>query len=462
MSKKIILLIIASVIGLLALSYIQARLIKNTYSLRKEAFTDKASSQVSKIGSYGSPIDSIFDAISDTFVKDLDKYNLGKVTSEQLLIRLKKISDSLNPKFIKEYEKEVNFEKLGYNLKYHRQLKNLVILDSLKTDTIFKRKKKEKGLKLIGYYFQSNSDLHLGTSTWETNRTFEEVNNGKSEKVNYHIVFETSNYINIDDWEKIVLMEMRSLLIFSFCIFLFVIGLFYYSIKNLITQKKIADIKTDFVNNITHELKTPLSTLSLATKILKQQEGLSVVVENTIGTIDRQNVRLQNLIDQVLNNSIGYQDLELNKKQINSADFLKGILNDFDITHEENIILNRKLSNTTSLLNIDEFYAATAIVNILENALKYGASKILVSENIHNNRWILVIEDDGIGIDKKNLKLIFNKFFRAENKDVHNVKGLGLGLYYTHQVIMAHKGTIKVESEKGIGTKFTIELPLKN
>jgi two-component system phosphate regulon sensor histidine kinase PhoR len=459
MSRKIMLLILASIVGLAALSYIQAELIKNTYSLRKEAFIDKASSQVSKIGSYGTPIDSIFDAISDTFVKDLDRYNLKRISKEKLLNRLKVISDSLNPRFIKEYEIEVDFEKIGYNLKYHRQLKNLVILDSLQTDTIFTRNKLNS-LKLVGHAFNSNPELHLGTSTWETNRTFEEVQEGVRKKINYHLVFETSNYINIDEWKSIILIEMRSLLIFSFCIFLFVIGLFYYSIKNLITQKKISDVKTDFINNITHELKTPLSTLSLATKILKKQEEKSSVVENTLETIERQNVRLQNIIDQVLNNSLGYQDLELKREEVNSASFIKQIINDFKITHEKDIELENHLSEENHVLKLDKFYTATAIINMLENAVKYGASKIRVATSFRNDNWILEIEDNGIGIDKKNQKLIFNKFYRAENKDVHNVKGLGLGLYYSRQIILAHKGSIKVDSEKGKGTKFTVELPL--
>ncbi|MFY7672522.1 sensor histidine kinase [Tenacibaculum sp. MEBiC06402] len=457
MSRKIMLLILASILGLVALSYIQAELIKNTYSLRKEAFIDKASSQVSKIGSYGSPIDSIFDAISDTFVKDLDRYNLKRISKEKLLDRLIVISDSLNPKFIEEYEKEVDFEKIGYSLKYHRELKNLVILDSLQTDTIYTRNK-QNPLKLVGHQFKSNTELHLGTSTWETDRTFEEIEGGVRKKISYHLVFETSNYINIDEWKSIVLMEMRSLLIFSFCIFLFVIGLFYYSIKNLITQKKISDVKTDFINNITHELKTPLSTLSLATKILRKQEEKSSVVENTLETIERQNVRLQNIIDQVLNNSLGYQDLDLKREDVKSISFITEIINDFKITHEKEVVLESHLSAENYLLKLDKFYITTAIINILENAVKYGASRIIVRTSIINDNWILEIQDNGIGIDKKNQKLIFNKFYRAENKDVHNVKGLGLGLYYSRQVILAHNGSIKVESEKGKGTKFIIEL----
>ncbi len=460
MSRKIILLIIASIIGLIALSLIQAQLIQNTYALRKQAFIDKTSKVVGKIGSYGTPIDSIGDAISSVFLKDLDKYSLRMLSKQKLLNRLQKINDSLNPNFIKEYEKEIRSKDLGYDLKYHKTLQSLVLVDSLKSDTIYFNNT-TTNLKLVGYDFKNDPELRLGTSTWETNRTFEKKIKGELKKGDYDVVFKTINYMNIDGWNRIILKEMRGLLIFSFCIFLFVIGLFYYSIKNLITQKKIADIKTDFVNNITHELKTPLATLGLATKILKKQEQISPIMKSTISTIERQNVRLQKLIDQVLNNSLGYEELVLEKHKFNSTDFISEILNDFEVSHKDKVTLKRMISSENLKLNLDRFYMTTAIVNILENAVKYGTNKIAVQSKINNENWQLKIQDNGIGISKKNQKLIFNKFFRVENKDVHNVKGLGLGLYYSHQIIKAHGGSIQVESEKGKGTSFTIVLPLK-
>jgi two-component system phosphate regulon sensor histidine kinase PhoR len=168
------------------------------------------------------------------------------------------------------------------------------------------------------------------------------------------------------------------------------------------------------------------------------------------------------LIDQVLNNSIGYQDLELSKKRIDSNSFLKAIINDFEISQPKNVQIEKKLLDTNIILFVDQFYVETAIVNILENAVKYGASRIEIQTKIENNSWVLSIKDDGIGIDSSSQKLVFNKFFRVENQNIHNVKGLGLGLYYSRQVILAHGGIIKLNSEKNKGTTFIIKLPLNN
>ncbi|WP_299716352.1 HAMP domain-containing sensor histidine kinase [uncultured Tenacibaculum sp.] len=459
MSKKIILLVVASIIGLSALSLIQARLIQNTYALRKEAFIDKTSEIVGKIGSYATPIDSISDAISNTFLKDLDKFTVNLLSKETLLNRLKTINDSLNPRFISEYKKEIKDKSLNYNLKYHKILQSIILVDSLKTDTLY-FDKEAKDLRLVGYDFENDPELRLGTSTWETSRSFERKLSGKTRKGKYDVVFKTVNYMNIDGWNRIILTEMRGLLIFSFCIFLFVIGLFYYSIKNLITQKKIADIKTDFINNITHELKTPLATLSLATKMLKKQD-LNVqnnFVESTIETIERQNIRLQKLVDQVLNNSLGYNEIELQKESVSLNDFVLEIVDDFLISNKE-ISLTNLMCDYDVLIEVDKFYMSTVLSNILENAVKYGGTELEVQLK-HNKGIEIIISDNGIGISKKDIQQIFNKFFRAENKDIHNVKGLGLGLYYSNQIIKAHNGTISVKSEKGKGTTFSIKLPL--
>lgn len=461
MSRKIILLIIASTFGFIGLSFIQTRLITNTYSLRKEAFTDKANKKVSGIGSYGTPIDSINDAISDTFIKELDNYLLGTSSQERILQRLKVISDSLNPKFIREYEKEIGYKKLDYNLKYHNMLKRIIVVDSLRTDTIYDAKKSNE-IKLIGYDFENNPDLRLGSSTSQTNRSFERNEDGVLKQIDYELIFETTNYINIEDWNTLILGEMKSLLIYSFLIFLFVIGLFYYSIKSLITQKKIADVKTDFINNITHELKTPLSTLALATKILRKQEfdKQSDIAASTVATIERQNFRLQKLIDQVMSNSLGYEDIKLEKESVNFNDFLNTILDDFEVNQTETIVLKRGLFPKGVIIKLDAFYIGTAITNILENAVKYGATKIEVDLSTKDKLIHVSIADNGIGIHKKHQELIFQKFFRSENKNVHNVKGLGLGLYYSNQIAKAHKGSISITSEKGKGSTFTISLPL--
>ncbi len=462
MSKKIIVLIITSIIGLIGLSLIQGYLIKNTYSLKKNFFVEKAKKRVGKFDAHNSPLDSIQDILGDVFIQELDKYNLKEINKAALLNRLVVIVDSLNPSFIKEFDKKIASKKLPYNLKYHKTLKNIIIRKGVETDTIFKTDK-DKQFKLLGYKFNNNPDLRVGNSAWETERSFKKEINNEVVKGNYHLFFESQNNINIDDFESIVFSEMKGLLVLSFLIFAFVIGVLFYSIKNLITQKKIADIKTDFINNITHEFKTPLATLSLATKMLRKQddESQTTIIKSTVNTIERQNIRLQKLIDQVLNNSLGYKEITLKKEQITIKVYLNTILDDFQITlKNDTVTLKREILETNEIISLDNFYMTTAILNILDNAVKYGGNLIHIKAFIKGNNLIISIIDDGIGISKKQLKYIFDKFFRAENKEIHNVKGLGLGLYYSNQIVKAHEGVILVESEKEKSTTFNIKIPL--
>ena len=287
--------------------------------------------------------------------------------------------------------------------------------------------------------------------------------NGKQKNITFDITLLTNDVMDIEGWKTLVFNRMRGLLLLSLFIFAIVIGLLYYSIKSLITQKKIADIKTDFVNNITHELKTPLATLTLATKILKTNNVRQQpeVIDNTVNTIERQNKRLQKLIDQVLNNSLGYREIKLNKETIVIEDYINTVLNDFELPlNNENITVNRTFSGKTKTINIDKFYFTTALINILENAVKYSGNELVIDCNISiNNGLKIKIEDNGMGISEKDQKQIFEKFFRAGNKEIHNVKGLGLGLYYTNQIIKAHNGSITVESKKDKGSTFILTIP---
>ena len=257
---------------------------------------------------------------------------------------------------------------------------------------------------------------------------------------------------------------MTSVLVLSILIFSLVIGLLYYSIKSFITQKKIAEVKTDFINNITHELKTPLATLSLSTKMLKKEEvkAQPAIVDSTINTIDRQTHRLQKLIDQVLNNSLGYQDIELMKEQVVINDYLNTVLDDFQLSvKNDNVNIQRKIMTGSASISLDKFYFTTGIFNILENAVKYNAGDVEIdfTADIENDLKIS-ITDNGIGISEHNQKQLFEKFYRVGNKEVHDVKGLGLGLYYTNQIVIAHHGKITIQSAEGEGATFTITIPI--
>ena len=152
----------------------------------------------------------------------------------------------------------------------------------------------------------------------------------------------------------------------------------------------------------------------------------------------------------------------MKKEPVKADEYLNMIIDDFQLSLDSKSIQIDKKINTTSEIHIDKFYFTTALLNILENAVKYGKEDLKISINANSNHNFEVsILDNGIGIPKKELQFLFDKFYRVGNKEVHNVKGLGLGLYYTNQIVKAHNGSINVESEIDKGTKFTILIPIK-
>jgi signal transduction histidine kinase len=339
--------------------------------------------------------------------------------------------------------------------------------DSIIKDTLFSDTHLGK-FYLIGDKFDYKKGHRVSNALWLTDHDYEFKRDDKTiTDQTFYLEFESTDYMNIDGWKKIVLKRMYGIFSIALLLFLFVFGLLYYSIKNLIKQKKIADVKTDFVNNITHELKTPLATLTLATKMLSTDsvKKNKSILDQTVQTVERQNKRLQKLIDQVLDNSLGYQEIKLKKEEVNINDYLNTIIDDFLLSvATKDVEIKRDFSSLAPRsveMKIDKFYFTTAILNILENAVKYndGEIKITINSHINDKFFILSIKDNGVGISKSNQKNLFEKFYRVDNKDVHNVKGLGLGLYYTNQIVKAHQGNIKVFSEERKGTEFIIELP---
>ncbi len=464
MPKKVTILILASIFGLIALSVIQAYLIHNTYKLKKNAFLKATEKAISNIDD--SPqLDVINDIWYDYLLITLTAYDIKKIDKNEVLTRLNHKTDSLNNFYTKIYKEELDKKKIPFNLKFQKRVKAIILLDNIQNDTLFFSNSKTPKLHSLGDAFKEVDGHKVNNSLLLAEHVFNNTKDEKTVSRSYNLHFETEDMMNIDGWEKIIFSQMKNLLIASFIIFVFVFGLLYYSIRNLITQKRIATIKTDFVNNITHELKTPLATLSLATKMLKNEtvKAQPEVVDRTITIIERQNERLQKLIDQVLTNSLGYNEIKLAKESVNVHDFIHTVLDDFLLSvKEKNINLTKEIIVLNQDILIDQFYFTTALFNILENGLKYTTTNLIqinCKATIGDN-LVISITDNGIGISKKHQKQVFDKFFRAGEKEDYHVNGLGLGLYYTRQIIKAHQGEIEVESTVGKGTTFTIKIPL--
>ncbi|MDE0599697.1 MAG: sensor histidine kinase, partial [Dokdonia donghaensis] len=303
MKSKFSLLIAISALALLALCAIQAYLISNTYELKKTAFFNETSNAVSEIAN-DRELDSLYDALIEVDLEDhLADYFNESITKRQVVERFYRNADTYNEQYMKRYEALQLQKELGYEVAYRQNLMSIVIIDYPNTDTIFPIKDNERK-RIFGQKFKTGISRSINYArTFDTNEFIDR--RGDSISISsYDFEVRTTQEIQVPNWKSLVLKRMWVLIVGSIILFLFVIGLLYYSIKNLITQKKIAEVKTDFINNVTHELKTPLATLGIATKSLRNEAIKSNpdAFNNTLGIVERQNSRLQKLIDQVLTN----------------------------------------------------------------------------------------------------------------------------------------------------------------
>ena len=464
MKNKFSLLIIISVLALLALSGIQAYLINNTYELKKENFLRDTDTMVSEINNIDTLDSLYFDAWGGDLALHLSDY-MNERINKQEVIRLQKIkADSLNPLYMNIYKTALDSLDLGFVVDYQKELESVVIIDGKRRDTIFK-KNGGKGMILFGSSFDHKEVVNLSTNRWYGEQEYITTIGEEVVANTYGLEVRTANVMLIKDWKSIVLTRMAVLLIGSVVLFLFVIGLLYYSIKGLIKQKKIAEVKTDFINNITHELKTPLATLGIATKSLRNEtiKSSPEAFDKTLGIVERQNSRLQKLIDQVLTNSLSAANLVLNKEQVVDNVIFENLIADFKLAHQHgDVQVINEVYPSEVLLRLDRFHFTTAIMNLLENAVKYGKDETIIKlrTQVKNGLYVIEISDNGIGIAPNDQKAIFDKFYRAGDSNIHDVKGLGLGLYFTHQIVKAHQGTISIESEVNEGTTFRIKIPV--
>ncbi len=456
MKKKINILIFVSVAALITLSSIQYYLISNTFQLKKDTFIKEVKNEL-KFIEVNERLESLDDAYNDLISELLENYQNGLLPKEKLFSQVKTFNDSLNSEFESYFTKSLKERSLSYDINFQEEIISAIILRPSGNDTILSPK--NDGILLFGSSLDPKTRIYFNSNKWTSN-SFSEDEDAIGPNTTLHFEIQSTSYIDIPEWRSEVLKQMTGLLSLSVISILTVILLFAYALSSFIKQKKVADIKTDFINNITHELKTPLATLSVATKAMQKETVLKnfELLSTTAQTIDRQRSRLQNLIDQVLNNSLGFKDISLKTETVSSKNLLHNLVADYTLTNTE-IQIKTEFETKNTPLIIDKFHMTTALLNVLDNAVKYGGKTIRVSSKKDGNNFHIAIEDDGIGIAKEEQKKIFEKFYRVGNTDVHTIKGLGLGLYYVDQIIKSHNGSIDMESKIGAGTKISINIP---
>ncbi len=261
--------------------------------------------------------------------------------------------------------------------------------------------------------------------------------------------------------------SQAGMLIFSLLFTLFILITFFITIRMILFQKKVSEIKTDFINNMTHEFKTPIATISLASDSINNEKIIHNpdMIRSFLKIIKEENSRMNSQVERVLQMSlIEKKDFTIVKSDIDIHHLITNAIDKISLQlSERGGEIKKELNAEKPKISGDEIHLTNVIVNLLENAIKYSKDKpeIMISTADHSKGILISVEDKGIGMSKEQQNRIFDKFFRAEGGNVHNVKGFGLGLSYVKAVIDAHNGEIKVESRKDSGTKFTIFLPEK-
>lgn len=242
---------------------------------------------------------------------------------------------------------------------------------------------------------------------------------------------------------------------------------FGFSLSVILKQKRISEVKTDFINNMTHEFKTPISTIGLSSEALLREDFDQDPerLKRYASIIYKENKRLENQVERVLNIAkLNKDDLVLNESEVDVHEILEQAAESFRVNQlqsEGEIALD--LNARDHLLMADDVHLTNVFFNLVENAVKYTTGKPIIRIHTSNvKRGILIaIEDNGIGIPKEDIKQIFEKFYRVSTGNVHDVKGFGLGLFYVKTIVEAHNGTINVKSQVGEGSTFSVWLPIK-
>lgn len=366
-----------------------------------------------------------------------------------------------------------NREAMARNMKYQMMMSSQSIekrIDQKLLTALLEEEFKSNGIQLdyeyaVKSYMQGEEKLIFSSPNYKKTRLKEHqtplyTNDIVSQKPNYLKVYFPRS-------RRHYLTSTSLMMIPSLILVLLIVGIFAYTIVIILRQKKLSIIKNDFINNMTHELKTPISTISLASQMLRDKS-----INNTPSAIDRlsgivydESKRLSSQVEKVLQMAIFNEGrLKMKPKKIDINELAVNVVKNFEIrvqTRNGHITIDTRA--TQSNIFADQMHITNVLFNLLDNADKYSRSEPeieVVTEN-QKDRVLVSVKDNGIGIAKEHQKQIFERFFRVPTGNIHDVKGFGLGLHYVFKIVEAHNGEIKVDSALNKGTKFTISFPIK-
>lgn len=343
-------------------------------------------------------------------------------------------------------------------------------LDIVKVDSVIKKKLKQKGVSTrlsVGIIDASGLLLHNSGScddSYLLNSLFKGElypNDILPSRCMMSIYFPRKN--------TFLITKILGVLLISLLLVLTIAAFLYYMVNTIIKQKQLSDIKNDFINNMTHELKTPISTISLAHEALNDSDinTSKQLSDKYIGIIGKENKRLGGLVQNVLQHTLLENEaFAIDKEKHKLDQVIKEAIEKNQLQIEDkNAKLELELSVPNVIVELDQVHFINVISNLIDNALKYAltAPEIKVYTNQNKNGNVLVgVKDNGLGIKKEDQRYVFEKLYRVPTGNLHNIKGFGLGLSYVKTIIEKHGWTISLKSQIGKGSEFTILIPLEN
>lgn len=336
-------------------------------------------------------------------------------------------------------------------------------LDRQTLDTLLKKELRSRGISIPYQYGVKNSS-NMIFSSFAVNYTPELL------KKAYKVLLFPNDlqpqnhflYVYFPDTQGFILRNMWSVFLSSVLLFLAVGGVFYSSISTMLKQKKLADIKNDFINNMTHEFKTPISTISLAVEVMKDSDVKkdNVKMNRYLNIIQDENRRLGTQVEKVLQMALlDKGEVKLRLDSVDIHETIEQVLTNLSVQIEQkNGIVNLELEADNSEIVADEVHLTNIIYNLLDNANKYSPENPEITIRTENvgNLLKISISDKGIGMTKDQVARIFERFYRVPTGNLHDVKGFGLGLSYVKKMVELHNGQIVVDSKLGEGSKFEI------
>jgi len=464
-SKYIQVIIFLSSFALFGFLLVQLYWAKNTFNEKKNNFHTLFEICVTEIG----------DELREKILNE-SNYSIPKIGGNILPVQkrfgsnsefsdtLKKISNS--EKSISEKRKDL-FRIINKKLALNININLDKALSEKEVISLIEASLEKHGIKNDFHYSITDENGLLFLSN------FENIDNSILERsTSYSVEFLNDDLFNEKKVFTLYILKLRwsiaksftPVLILSMLLILIILGTFIYSIRVIQNQKKNTRIKTDFINNMTHELKTPIATIGLACEALTDKNiKLDKSSQNRfLTTIKSENVRLGKLVENVLESSVSVKaSPELKLEVFNIEEVIKKAIKSIQLSYNtRNGKIKTDFLAQNKIIEADKLHITNVIYNLLDNSLKYSSKSPLVTISTRDviGGLIIRIKDNGIGIAKDNHKRIFEKLFRVPTGDLHNVKGFGLGLSYVKSIIDLHKGKIMVESKLGSGSTFTVNL----